>query len=52
MGMAGNNKQLRLPIMDKRLRRLLGLLLFLFSLLLVNSIYLGTISLFEAKTGS
>lgn len=48
--MAGSNVQKRHPLVGKRLRRLLGLIFFLFALLVVNSSYLGAISLLEAAT--
>lgn len=36
-----------LPVVDRQLRRLLNLVFLLFALLLVNSVYLGTITLLE-----
>jgi tetratricopeptide (TPR) repeat protein len=40
------------PVLDRRLRRLLGLVLLLFALLAVNSVYLSTITLLENTQGT
>ncbi len=48
---AGRNSQRKLPILSRQLRRLLGLVFFLFALLAVNSLYLSAITLLETGSG-
>ncbi len=51
IGSAQNSKRRARPVVGPKLRRLLLLLLLLFSLLLINSVYLATLSLMEHISG-
>ena len=44
MDSAGSEQQYRPPVITARLGRLLGMVLLLFSLLVVNSVYLAAIT--------
>ncbi len=48
---AGSNPQTKIPLLGRKLRSLLGLVFFLFALLVVNSLYLGAITLLETTSG-
>ena len=51
MGSAGLEQQFRTPVITARLGRLLGVVLLLFSLLVVNSVYLAAITWLEYRSG-
>jgi len=51
MASAGSEKQSGSPVITARLGRLLGVVLLLFSLLVVNSVYLTTITWLEYRSG-
>jgi tetratricopeptide (TPR) repeat protein len=51
MGSAGSEQQSRTPVITARLGRLLGGVLLLFSLLVVNSVYLAAITWLEFSSG-
>ena len=51
MGSAGSEQQSRTPVITARLGRLLGGVLLLFSLLVVNSVYLAAITWLEYRSG-
>jgi tetratricopeptide (TPR) repeat protein len=51
MGSAGPEQQSRIPVITTRLGRLLGVVLLLFSLLVVNSVYLAAITWLEYRSG-
>jgi tetratricopeptide (TPR) repeat protein len=51
MGSAGLQQQSRTPVITARLGRLLGLVLLLFALLVVNSVYLAAITWLEYRSG-
>jgi tetratricopeptide (TPR) repeat protein len=51
MDSAGSEQQYRPPVITARLGRLLGMVLLLFSLLVVNSVYLAAITWLEYRSG-
>jgi tetratricopeptide (TPR) repeat protein len=51
MGSTGSEQQSRTPVINARLGRLLGVVLLLFSLLVVNSVYLAAITWLEYRSG-
>jgi tetratricopeptide (TPR) repeat protein len=51
MGSAGSQQQSRTPVITASLGRLLGVVLLLFSLLVVNSVYLAAITWLEYRSG-
>jgi len=51
MGSADQSQQAEVPVITARLGRLLGVVLLLFSLLVVNSVYLGTVTWLEYTSG-
>ena len=51
MASAGLEQQSRTPVITARLGRLLGVVLLLFSLLVVNSVYLAAITWLEYRSG-